>query len=132
MIDPARTFSSVYASEANGDALQIIERAARGSRSANPIVIRGPVGTGKTQLLHATANAMLPTAARPVRLLTAAGFRDDYIHAIRSGPLAPFRKQLAASDGLLVDGRGSRPPKAQAPGSSRRMSLVRSCRVRSP
>jgi len=103
MIDPARTFSTVYASSANSKALRMIKRAAHGARSNNPILIRGPVGSGKTQLMHAIANATILGASRPVRVLTAAGFRDDFVDAIRGGLYHSYRQTLAASGTLLVD-----------------------------
>jgi chromosomal replication initiator protein len=82
------------------------------SRLADPTIptsrglvfLHGPCGLGKTHLLQGMARKF--AEARPgsrVKYLTAEGFTNDYINAVRSGELPKFRESLRQLDLLCVD-----------------------------
>jgi chromosomal replication initiator protein len=71
---------------------------------ANPIVLHGPVGTGKTHLLEGIYAGL--RRAHPdwrVLYLTSEDFTNRFVQAMRLNKLASFRKQFRECDALLVD-----------------------------
>src|SRR6185369_365817 len=73
-------------------------------QGANPLVIHGSVGTGKTHLLEgvfAGIKRRFPGLA--VRYATAEDFTNRFVQSMRMGKLANFRKQYRDCDVLLVD-----------------------------
>jgi chromosomal replication initiator protein len=71
---------------------------------ANPIVLHGPVGTGKTHLLEGIYAGL--RRAHPdwrVLYLTSEDFTNRLVQAMRLNKLAGFRRQFRESDALLVD-----------------------------
>jgi chromosomal replication initiator protein len=71
---------------------------------ANPLVLHGPVGTGKTHLLEAIYVGL--RRARPewrVCFVTSEDFTNRFVQALRGGKLGPFRKHFRSCDALLVD-----------------------------
>jgi chromosomal replication initiator protein len=71
---------------------------------ANPLVLHGPVGTGKTHLLEGIYAGL--RRARPdwrVCYVTSEDFTNRFVQAMRLGKLAAFRKQFRDCDALLVD-----------------------------
>jgi chromosomal replication initiator protein len=71
---------------------------------ANPIVLHGPVGTGKTHLLEGIYAGL--RRARPdwhVLYLTSEDFTNRFVHALRMKNLTSFRKHFRECDALLVD-----------------------------
>ena len=75
----------------------------RGS-TFNPLVIYGAVGLGKTHLLEGIAAAL--RARHPgtkVVHLTAEGFTNGFLEAMRTGTLASFRARYRKVDALIVD-----------------------------
>ena len=73
-------------------------------RAYNPLFIHGGVGLGKTHLLQAVCHALLARNSH-TRLfyLSCENFVNDYISAVRSGRLDPFRSKYRSADVLLVD-----------------------------
>jgi chromosomal replication initiator protein len=70
----------------------------------NPLVIHGPVGTGKTHLLegiYAGLRKQYPDAR--VIYITAEDFTNRFVQALRTGKLAAFRKHFREADVLLLD-----------------------------
>jgi chromosomal replication initiator protein len=70
----------------------------------NPLVIHGPVGTGKTHLLegiYAGLRKQYPGAR--VVYITAEDFTNRFVQAMRAGKLAAFRKHFREVDVLLLD-----------------------------
>ncbi|MFN4258737.1 MAG: chromosomal replication initiator protein DnaA [Gemmataceae bacterium] len=85
----------------HASALSVVEEP---GQSANPLVLYGAVGTGKTHLLEGIYVGL--KHARPqwrVHLVTAEEFTNRFIPACRSGKLGSFRKYFRECDGLLVD-----------------------------
>jgi chromosomal replication initiator protein len=86
---------------AYASALSVIEEPGEGP---NPLVLHGPVGTGKTHLLQSVY-----TGLRRARLewrvcyVTSEDFTNRFVQAMRLGKLGAFRKQFRECDALLVD-----------------------------
>jgi chromosomal replication initiator protein len=72
--------------------------------SANPLVLHGPVGTGKTHLLEGIYAGL--RKGHPdwhVCFVTAEDFTNRFVQAMRSGKLGEFRKRYRDCDALLLD-----------------------------
>ncbi|HEX4590172.1 MAG TPA: chromosomal replication initiator protein DnaA [Gemmataceae bacterium] len=70
----------------------------------NPLVIHGPVGTGKTHLLEGVYAALRKTCPDwRVAFITAEDFTNRFVQAMRLGKLAGFRKHFRELDALLLD-----------------------------
>ncbi len=79
----------------------IVEAPAQG---ANPLVIHGPVGTGKTHLLEGIyAGLRKGWPDWRVTFITAEDFTNRFVQAMRLGKLAAFRKHFREVDALLLD-----------------------------
>ncbi len=86
---------------AHASAVSLVEEPGEG---ANPLVLYGPVGTGKTHLLEAAYVGL--RRSRPawrVSFTTAEDFTNRFVQAMRLGKLASFRRHFRESDALLVD-----------------------------
>jgi len=82
-------------------AQSVIEEPGQG---ANPLVIHGPVGTGKTHLLEGIfAGLKRRDATQTVRYVTAEEFTNRFVAAMHAGKLGAFRRQFRDCDVLLVD-----------------------------
>ena len=71
-------------------------------RSHNPLYLYGPVGLGKTHLLHAIG-AQARAAGRTVRYVTAEQFTNEYLAALHSRGAPAFRERYRSLDVLLLD-----------------------------
>lgn len=70
----------------------------------NPLFIHGATGLGKTHLLHATCSEVLrrnPTSR--VIYTSCERFVNDFVQAIESGDLQPFRLRARRADVLVID-----------------------------
>ncbi len=70
----------------------------------NPLFIHGPTGLGKTHLMHAIAHSVY--AANPqarIAYISSETFTNDFITALQSGSVAPFRRRYRELDLLLID-----------------------------
>jgi chromosomal replication initiator protein len=86
---------------AHAAALSVVEAPGEG---ANPIVLHGPVGTGKTHLLEGIyAGLRRAHADWRVLYLTSEDFTNRFVQAMRLNKLTNFRKQFRECDALLVD-----------------------------
>jgi chromosomal replication initiator protein len=86
---------------AHASALSVVE--APGD-AANPLVLYGPVGTGKTHLLEGIYAGL--RRGRPdwrVLYVTAEDFTNRFVQALFHGKLAGFRKHFRDCDALLLD-----------------------------
>ncbi len=82
-------------------AMSMIEEPGEG---ANPLVLHGPVGTGKTHLLEGIYAGL--RRARPewrVLYVTTEEFTNRFVNAMRMNKLGAFRKHFRECDALLVD-----------------------------
>ncbi len=74
------------------------------TQGPNPLVLHGPVGTGKTHLLegiYAGLRKRLPEWR--VVFTTAEEFTNRFLPAMRLGKLGSFRKHFRECDALLID-----------------------------
>jgi chromosomal replication initiator protein len=86
---------------AHASALSVVEEPGLG---ANPLVLYGPTGTGKTHLLegiHAGLRKRLPD--RTIRFVSAEDFMNRFLAAVHQNKQAAFRKQFRECFALLVD-----------------------------
>jgi chromosomal replication initiator protein len=82
-------------------ALNVVEEL---GQTANPLVLHGPVGTGKTHLLEGIyAGLRRARAETRVLYVTAEDFTNRFVQAMRGGKLAAFRRHFRECDALLVD-----------------------------
>src|SRR5262249_6514446 len=85
---------------AHASALSVVEEP---GQSANPLVIHGPVGTGKTHLLAGVcAGTKGQSDDRPC-YVTAEEFTTRFVQASRLGKMSAFRRQFRECSALLLD-----------------------------
>ncbi len=73
-------------------------------QDANPLVLHGPVGTGKTHLLEGIRAGLRQTwPDRHACYVTAEEFTHRFVQAMRLGKLGAFRKSFREADALLLD-----------------------------
>jgi chromosomal replication initiator protein len=86
---------------AHSSALGVVEEP---GQTINPLVLHGPVGTGKTHLLEGIYAGL--RRSRPewrISFVTAEDFTNRFVQAMRLGKLGAFRKQFRECDALLID-----------------------------
>jgi chromosomal replication initiator protein len=110
-INVAYTFDSFVVSESSRLALAAVVAVAEQDEGAgDPLLIYGPIGSGKSHLLHAIAQRL--RSRRPdtrILHLSAHAFASRFIDAIRLDELPLFRQSLAALNALLIDDLYVRP-----------------------
>ena len=86
---------------AYASAVSVVEEPGEG---ANPLVIHGPVGTGKTHLLEGIFAGLKRRGsdARPCHV-TAEEFTTRFVQASRLGKMSAFRRQFRECSALLLD-----------------------------
>jgi len=73
-------------------------------KTYNPLFLHGPVGLGKTHLMHAIGQEILRNKPKKVvRYVTSESFTNEYIDALRHGSVTDFRKKYRKVDVLLID-----------------------------
>ncbi|MFO0967097.1 MAG: DnaA/Hda family protein [Gemmataceae bacterium] len=78
--------------------------AAQPAREANPLVLHGPVGTGKTHLLEGVHTALREQHPQlRVLFLSAEEFTNRFLASMHQGKLSSFRRQFRDCDALLLD-----------------------------
>ena len=86
---------------AHAAALSVVEAPAQ---QANPLVLYGPVGTGKTHLLEGIYAGLRKRHPEwRVCYITSEEFTNRFVSAMHHGKLSSFRKFFRESDALLVD-----------------------------
>lgn len=86
---------------AHASALSVIEAP---GQCANPLVLHGPVGTGKTHLLESIyAGLRKHYPDWRVCFTSAEDFTNRFVQAMRLGKLGAFRKHYRDCDALLID-----------------------------
>jgi chromosomal replication initiator protein len=86
---------------AHASALQIVESPGQG---VNPLVLHGPVGTGKTHLAEGICAGLRKKYPEwRVQYITAEEFTNRFVQAMRFNKLGPFRKHFRECEVLLVD-----------------------------
>jgi chromosomal replication initiator protein len=86
---------------AHAAAVSVVEAPGQG---ANPLVLHGPVGTGKTHLLEGVyAGLRKGHPEWRVCFITSEEFTNRFVQGLRLGKLGAFRKHFRECDALLVD-----------------------------
>jgi chromosomal replication initiator protein len=86
---------------AHASALSVVEAAGEGP---NPLILHGPVGTGKTHLLEGIyAGVRRNHPDWRVCYATTEDFTNRFVQAMRLGKLGAFRKHFRECDALLID-----------------------------
>ncbi|HXG10625.1 MAG TPA: chromosomal replication initiator protein DnaA [Gemmataceae bacterium] len=86
---------------AHASALSVVESPGQGP---NPLVIHGPVGTGKTHLLEGIYLGLRRGYPEwRICFVTAEDFTNRFVQAMRLGKLGAFRKHFRECDALLLD-----------------------------
>ncbi len=104
-LNPKYTFETFVVGSSN----QFAHAAARAvaespSRSYNPLFLYGPVGLGKTHLLHAIGHHVRTRhPGLKVQYLTAEQFVNQLINSLRFKSMPSFRERFRSIDVLLVD-----------------------------
>src|SRR5262249_18120327 len=86
---------------AHAAAVSLVEAPGQG---VNPLVLHGPVGTGKTHLLEGIYLGLRKQQPDGrTCYVTAEEFTNRFVQAMRNGKLGGFRKYFRECDSLLVD-----------------------------
>lgn len=86
---------------AHASAVSVVEAPGQGP---NPLVLHGPVGTGKTHLLEGIYAGLRKRQPEwRIVFATAEDFTNRFLPALRLGKLSGFRKHFRECDVLLVD-----------------------------
>jgi chromosomal replication initiator protein len=85
---------------AHSAAISTVERP---GDEANPLVIHGPIGTGKTHLLEGIYAAMKRKSDERPTIVTAEEFTTRFVHASQHGKMSGFRRQFRECTALLID-----------------------------
>lgn len=113
-LDPYNTFSRFIVSESNLLTYKVFSQIAEISPEAkdpinqahlpslSPLYVSGPVGSGKTHLLMATATALKEQGLHVI-YARAQSFTDHVVSAIRAGEMSVFRQAYRNSDVLIID-----------------------------
>ncbi len=100
---PEHTFDNFVVGESNRLAYAAAQAVAREQGPAyNPLYFYGPVGLGKTHLMHAIGQKA-SADGRSALYITTEGFTNAYLSALRSKRMEEFRDHFRAVDVLLVD-----------------------------
>lgn len=100
-LHPALTFDTFVIGQENRMAYEAARTASRAPVSANPLLIFGASGLGKTHLLNAIGH-VAHDAGRSVVYASAERFGNDYVRALGSG-IERFRARYRNCDVLLLD-----------------------------
>lgn len=104
-LDPRLTFDNFIIGKPNEFAHAACRRVAEASEPAfNPLFLYGPVGMGKTHLMHAVAwQIRQQDPSRRVLYISAETFMYQFIRAVRFRDQVAFKEQFRSVDVLMVD-----------------------------
>jgi chromosomal replication initiator protein len=85
---------------AHASAVNVVEEPGLG---ANPLVLHGPVGTGKTHLLEGIFAGLKRQSDQRPCYVTAEEFTTRFVQASRLGKMSAFRRQFRECSTLLLD-----------------------------
>ncbi len=85
---------------AHASALSVVEEP---GQCANPLVIHGPVGTGKSHLLEGIFAGLKRQSEHRPCYVTAEEFTTRFVQSSRLGKMSAFRRQFRECSALLLD-----------------------------
>jgi chromosomal replication initiator protein len=85
---------------AHASAISVVEEP---GQCANPLVIHGPVGTGKTHLLEGIFLGLKKQSDHRPCYVTAEEFTTRFVQSSRMGKMSAFRRQFRECSALLLD-----------------------------
>ena len=99
------TFDNFAVSSTNQLAFVSAQRvAANIGSSYNPLFIYGPVGVGKTHLMHAIANTVYhQDPAKKIIYITSEEFTNEVVEAIRNNDTSRMKKRFRSAYLLIID-----------------------------
>jgi len=103
---PQFTFDNFIVGASNRLACAAARRVAESDTMVhfNPLYLYGPVGLGKTHLLHAIASEILRRdPSKRVVYLSAERFMYHFVNALRHKDMAAFKQAYRSADVLIVD-----------------------------
>lgn len=104
-VRPDYTFENFAVSESNRLAFVSSTTVAKHIGSLyNPFFIYGPVGVGKTHLMHAIANeAYIHDPDKKVVYITSEEFTNEVVEAIKNNETAKMKRRFRSANILLID-----------------------------
>lgn len=104
-VRPEYTFPNFAVSSSNQLAFVSATTVAKNiGQSYNPLFIYGPVGVGKTHLMHAVANyAYQGAPEKKIIYITSEEFTNEVVEAIRNNETAKMKKRFRSAYVLLID-----------------------------
>lgn len=104
-VRPDFTFDNFAVSSTNQLAFVSAQTvAAHIGQSYNPLFIYGPVGVGKTHLMHAVANSVYQKdPEKKIIYITSEEFTNDVVEAIRNNDTGKMKKRFRSAYILLID-----------------------------
>jgi chromosomal replication initiator protein len=104
-VRPDFTFANFAVSSSNQLAFVSAQKVASSiGQSYNPLFIYGPVGVGKTHLMHAVANsAYQKNPEKKIIYITSEEFTNEVVEAIRNNDTAKMKKRFRSAYILLID-----------------------------
>ncbi len=98
------TFETFAVSSSNQLAFTAAQKVASVPTTYNPLFIYGPVGVGKTHLMHAVANHLYQIHPdRKIIYITSEEFTNEVVEAIRTNSTAQMKKRFRSASLLLID-----------------------------
>lgn len=104
-VRPDYTFQTFAVSASNQLAFVSAQTVAQNiGRSYNPLFLYGPVGVGKTHLMHAVANDVYQKdPSKKILYVTSEEFTNEVIEAIRNNDTAKMKRRFRSAFLLLID-----------------------------
>lgn len=104
-VRPEYTFQNFAVSGGNQLAFVSATTVAKKMGTAyNPLFIYGPVGVGKTHLMHAVANQVyLEDPGKKILYITSEEFTNEVVEAIRGNETGLMKKRFRGLDLLMID-----------------------------
>jgi chromosomal replication initiator protein len=104
-LDPKFTFENFVVGKPNEFAYAAALRISEADKVAfNPLFLYGPVGLGKTHLMHAIAwNIKSRNGQRNIAYMSAEKFMYHFIRSVRYKDTMAFKEQFRAVDVLMID-----------------------------
>jgi chromosomal replication initiator protein len=104
-VRPEYTFATFAVSSSNQLAFTAASTVAKHIGTFyNPLFLYGPVGVGKTHLMHAVANSVYQQAPdKKIIYITSEEFTNEVVEAIRTNSTAQMKKKFRSAILLIID-----------------------------